>query len=395
MWSDEDIHYMKTAMTLAEKGAGHVSPNPLVGAVIVKDCRIISQGWHKAYGGLHAETDALVSCTESPAGATMYVTLEPCCHYGKQPPCTSAIIDAGISRVVVGMTDPNPLVSGKGISILREHGIKVSTGLLENEIRYQNRIFLKYITQRRPWTVMKWAMTLDGRIAAASGDSRWVSSEESRHYVHTLRGRYMGIMAGIGTVMADNPMLNCRIEGFRQPVRVITDSHASLPEDSAIAMSAKEYRTVLAHTADAPHERLEMLRGYGIGTMECAVSENGMIDLDDLMTKLGAMGINSVLVEGGAELNWSLLSGGLADEYYIFAAPKIIGGKASKGPVGGSGLDRMADAFCLDIESVTASGKDIMIHAFPEGRFSDVVIPDAGRDTADFAASLPGRNDRK
>ena len=242
---------------------------------------------------------------------------------------------------------------------------------------------------------MKWAMTLDGRIAAASGDSRWVSSEESRHYVHTLRGRYMGIMAGIGTVMADNPMLNCRIEGFRQPVRVITDSHASLPEDSAIAMSAKKYRTVLAHTADAPHERLEMLRGYGIGTMECAVSENGMIDLDDLMTKLGAMGINSVLVEGGAELNWSLLSGGLADEYYIFAAPKIIGGKASKGPVGGSGLDRMADAFCLDIESVTASGKDIMIHAFPEGRFSDVVIPDAGRDTADFAASLPGRNDRK
>ena len=159
MRRDEDIHYMKMAVSLAGKGAGHVSPNPMVGAVIVKDGRVISRGWHKVFGGLHAETDALASCTESPAGATMYVTLEPCCHYGKQPPCTSVIIKAGISRVVVGMTDPNPLVGGKGISILREHGIEVSTGLLEKEIRYQNRIFLKYITQRRPWTVLKWAMS--------------------------------------------------------------------------------------------------------------------------------------------------------------------------------------------------------------------------------------------
>jgi len=371
MRRDEDIHYMKMAVSLAGKGAGHVSPNPMVGAVIVKDGRVISRGWHKVFGGLHAETDALASCTESPAGATMYVTLEPCCHYGKQPPCTSAIIKAGISRVVVGMTDPNPIVGGKGISILRKHGIEVSTGLLENEIRYQNRIFLKYITQRRPWTVLKWAMTLDGRIAAASGDSRWVSCEESRHYVHELRGRYMGIMAGIGTVLADNPMLNCRTDGMRQPVRIIVDSHASLPEDSAIARTAGEYRTVLAHTTDAMRERLEPLHGCGIETVECAATENGMVNLDDLMSRLGAMGIDSVLVEGGAELDWSLVSAGLADEHYIFVAPKIIGGKAAKGPVGGNGFGKMSDALGLDIESVTTSGEDILIHCFPKGRYHE------------------------
>ena len=371
MRRDEDIHYMKMAVSLAGKGAGHVSPNPMVGAVIVKDDRVISRGWHKVFGGLHAETDALASCAESPAGATMYVTLEPCCHYGKQPPCTSAIIKAGISRVVVGMTDPNPLVGGKGISILREHGIEVCTGLLEKEIRYQNRIFLKYITQRRPWTVLKWAMTLDGRIAAASGDSRWVSCEESRYYVHTLRGRYMGIMAGIGTVLADNPMLNCRTDGMRQPVRIIVDSHASLPEDSAIARTAGEYRTVLAHTTDAMRERLEPLHGCGIETVECAATENGMVNLDDLMSRLGAMGIDSVLVEGGAELDWSLVSAGLADEHYIFVAPKIIGGKAAKGPVGGNGFGKMSDALGLDIESVTTSGEDILIHCFPKGRYHE------------------------
>ncbi|MBO8483816.1 MAG: bifunctional diaminohydroxyphosphoribosylaminopyrimidine deaminase/5-amino-6-(5-phosphoribosylamino)uracil reductase RibD [Bacteroidetes bacterium] len=371
MRRDEDIHYMKMAVSLAGKGAGHVSPNPMVGAVIVKDDRVISRGWHKVFGGLHAETDALASCAESPAGATMYVTLEPCCHYGKQPPCTSAIIKAGISRVVVGMTDPNPLVGGKGISILREHGIEVCTGLLEKEIRYQNRIFLKYITQRRPWTVLKWAMTLDGRIAAASGDSRWVSCEESRYYVHTLRGRYMGIMAGIGTVLADNPMLNCRTDGMRQPVRIIVDSHASLPEDSAIVRTAGEYRTVLAHTADAMQEGLEPLRGCGIDTVECAATENGMVNLDDLMSRLGAMGIDSVLVEGGAELDWSLVSAGLADEHYIFVAPKIIGGKAAKGPVGGNGFGKMSDALGLDIESVTTSGEDILIHCFPKGRYHE------------------------
>lgn len=366
MWSEEDIRYMRLALSLAERGAGHVSPNPMVGAVIVKGGRIIAEGWHKAYGCLHAETDALSSCSEDPAGATMYVTLEPCCHYGKQPPCTSAILRAGISRVVVAMTDPNPLVSGKGTGILREHGIEVRTGLLENEARYLNRIFIRYITEHRPWVVLKSAMTLDGRIAAASGDSRWVSCEASRRLVHGLRGRHAGIMAGIGTVIADDPMLNCRIDGARQPLRIIVDSDARIPLDSALVRSAREFPVLLAHTSGAGQERLDMLGRAGVGTLECAGDGSGMVDLSDLMSRLGEKGIGSVLVEGGAEINWSIIGQGLADEYYYFIAPKIIGGRTAKGPVGGSGFHRMADAACIAIESVTQTGSDWLVHGFAE-----------------------------
>ena len=214
MCNDEDIKYMRMALALAERGRGHVGPNPMVGAVIVRDGRVLARGWHHVCGSLHAERDALASCSESVGGATMYVTLEPCCHHGKQPPCTDAIIAAGISRVVMAMTDPNPLVAGHGAAILREHGIEVTSGVLEAEARHLNRIFIKYITTRRPWVVLKWAMTLDGRIAAVSGDSKWVSGEQSRRLVHELRGRYMGIVAGKGTVLADDPMLNCRLDGM-------------------------------------------------------------------------------------------------------------------------------------------------------------------------------------
>ena len=382
MWTDEDIRYMKEALALAERGAGHVSPNPMVGAVIVKDGRIISRGWHKAFGGLHAETDALASCSESPEGATMYVTLEPCCHYGKQPPCTSAIIRAGISRVAVAMADPNPLVAGKGISILREHGISVQTGLLEKEASVLNRIFIRYITEHRPWVIMKTAMTLDGKIAAASGDSKWVSSSASRRFVHELRGKCTGILAGIGTVLADDPMLNCRAEGYGQPVRIIVDSHASLPLDSAIVRTAGEYRTVLAYTepasapvsisesvsASAPsgacHQRLEALRNAGVELLGCTADAGGRVDFRDLFKKLGEAGIDSVLAEGGAEVNWSLVRDGLADEFYFFIAPKIIGGRTAKDPVGGDGFPLMSDALQLSIDSVTNSGDDLLIHAY-------------------------------
>ena len=373
MWTDDDIRYMKEALALAERGAGHVSPNPMVGAVIVKDGRIISRGWHKAFGGLHAETDALASCSESPEGATMYVTLEPCCHYGKQPPCTTAIIEAGISRVVVAMADPNPLVAGKGISILREHGISVQTGLLEKEASALNRIFIRYITEHRPWVIMKSAMTLDGKIAAASGDSKWVSSGASRQLVHELRGKCTGILAGIGTVLADDPMLNCRTEGCRQPVRIVVDSHASLPPDSAVVRTAGEYRTVLAYNESASASasaasgacrlRLEALRNAGVELLGCSADAGGRVDLRDLFKKLGGAGIDSVLAEGGAEVNWSLVRDGLADEFYFFVAPKIIGGRTAKGPVGGDGFPLMSDALQLSIDSVTNCGNDLLIHA--------------------------------
>lgn len=377
MWTDEDIRYMKEALALAERGAGHVSPNPMVGAVIVKDGRIVSRGWHKACGGLHAETDALACCSESPAGATMYVTLEPCCHYGKQPPCTTAIIEAGISRVVVAMADPNPLVAGKGISILREHGISVQTGLLEKEASALNRIFIRYITEHRPWVIMKSAMTLDGKIAAASGDSKWVSSGASRQFVHELRGKCTGILAGIGTVLADDPMLNCRTEGCRQPVRIVVDSHASLPPDSAVVRTAGEYRTVLAYNESASASasaasgacrlRLEALRNAGVELLGCSADAGGRVDLRDLFKKLGGAGIDSVLAEGGAEVNWSLVRDGLADEFYFFVAPKIIGGRTAKGPVGGDGFPLMSDALQLSIDSVTNCGNDLLIHAYNSG----------------------------
>lgn len=363
MWSDDDIRFMRRALALAENGRGHVDPNPMVGAVIVREGRIIAEGWHHVYGSLHAERDALSSCTESVAGATMYVTLEPCCHHGKQPPCTDAIVEAGISRVVTAMTDPNPLVAGKGTEILRSHGIEVQTGLLEKEAIYLNRVFLKYITTRKPWVVLKSAVTLDGRIAAASGDSKWVSCEESRHLAHELRGRYAGIMAGIGTVLADDPMLNCRLDGMRQPVRIIADSYASLPLDSALALTAKDYRTIVAHTSEAGAERLEALRGLGVETLECTASA-GRVDIRNLLERLGEAGFSSVLVEGGAELNWSLISKDCVDEYYVFMAPKIIGGRAAKGFVGGDGFALMSQAVPVSVESVSPSGCDWMIHGF-------------------------------
>lgn len=363
MWSDEDIKYMRMALDLARKGQGHVDPNPMVGAVIVRDGRVLASGWHHVYGSLHAERDALSACTEPTQGATMYVTLEPCCHFGKQPPCTNAIMEAGISRVVIAMTDPNPLVAGKGAGILRSHGIEVQTGLLEKEARYLNRVFVKYITTRRPWVVLKSAVTLDGRIAAASGDSKWVSCEESRHLAHELRGRYAGIMAGIGTVLADDPMLNCRLDGMRQPVRIIADSRASLPLGSALVRSVGSCRTVVAHIADAPQERIAALRSHGVETLECA-SSCGRVDVADLLDRLGAMGLSSVLVEGGGELNWSLISADCVDEYYVFVAPKIVGGRTAKGFVGGDGFGLMDQAAPVVIESVVPSGCDWLLHEF-------------------------------
>lgn len=386
MWSEEDRKFMKIALGLAEKGLGRTNPNPMVGAVIVRDGRVIAEGWHRQYGERHAETEAIASCTEDTAGATMYVTLEPCCHFGKQPPCTSAIIDAGISRVVIAMTDPNPLVSGHGAEILRGHGIGVQTGLLEDEARYLNRVFIKYITERRPWIVLKSAMTMDGRIASASGDSKWVSCEESRKLCHMMRGQYTGIMAGTGTVLADDPMLNCRIEGMRQPIRIIADSRASLPVSSAIARTAKEYRTILAHTAEAPSGNIRTLQECGIQTLECTADDGGRVDMGDLLGKLGALSVDSILVEGGAELAWSVISGGHADEYFTFVAPKIIGGGTSKGPVGGKGFARMEDAMAVDIASISRCGCDWLIHGFSRFRTPSWV-----------KASLPGSSttDRK
>lgn len=362
MVKQEDLEYMRRAIALAERGAGFVNSNPMVGAVIVKGGKVIGEGWHERYGEWHAERNAFKNCTGDARGATMYVTLEPCCHHGKTPPCTDAIIEHGIARVFVGMRDPNPLVAGKGIALLREAGIEVFVGMEDEAIREQNKVFLKYISTRRPWVALKTAMTLDGKIATWSGDSKWITGTEARAYVHELRHRLMAVMVGIGTAVADDPLLNCRIEGrgVRQPIRVIVDSNARLGLESQLVKTAREYRTIVAHTRFAVEEKLEALRKAGVETLYCEEKE-GLVDVDNLLVLLGQMGVDSILLEGGGSLNYSFLSGGFTDEVYAFIAPKIVGGEKAKTPVEGIGIDKMADAITLERTDVLCLGQDLLV----------------------------------
>lgn len=373
---------MRRAIELAKKGGGYVHPNPLVGCVVVKDDEIIAEGYHEKYGEFHAERNALTRCQSETKDASLYVTLEPCCHYGKTPPCTEIIIEKGIKKVFVGILDPNPLVAGKGVKILRDAGIEVEVGLCENEIREMNKVFLKYITTKRPYVIMKTAMTLDGKIAAHTGDSKWVTNEESRKMVHELRSELAGVIVGIGTVLADEPMLNVRLEGeHHQPVRIVVDSNLRIPVDSQLVKTANEYRTIVAcrHFDRSEAERseveksslnvnkqkgfldsLQSLEMTGIELLECQ-SNNNHVDINDLMTKLGAMGIDSLLLEGGGTLNAAFLEAGCVDEVWAFIAPKIIGGEGAKTPVSGKGIDKMSEAINLqDIDIQNING-DILI----------------------------------
>ena len=362
MVRQEDIEYMRRAIELAERGVGFTNPNPMVGAVIVKGGKVIGEGWHERCGEWHAERNAFRNCTVPAEGATMYVTLEPCCHYGKTPPCTEAIIEHGIARVVVGMEDPNPLVAGKGIALLREAGIEVVCGVEEEALREQNRVFLKYISTKLPWVAMKTAMTLDGKIATRTGDSKWITGAEARAYVHELRHRFMAILVGIGTAVADDPLLNCRIEGrgVRQPIRVVVDSNARLSLDSQLVKTAGEYRTIVAHTRFAPEERVKALRETGVEMLLCKEKE-GLVDVRNLLELLGQSGIDSILLEGGGSLNYTFLAEGLADELYAFIAPKIVGGMNAKTPVEGAGMEKMADAINLELENVLNIGHDVLL----------------------------------
>ena len=360
----KDTGYMKRAIALAKQGTGRVNPNPLVGAVIVKDDRIIGEGWHERFGGPHAERNAFRHCRESAEGATLYVTLEPCCHYGKTPPCTEAVIENRIARVVVGLTDPNPLVAGKGIARLREAGIEVVAGVEEEAIRELNRVFLKYITTGRPWVVLKTAMTLDGKIAAYTGDSKWVTGEEARRRVQEMRCECMAIMAGIGTVRADDPLLNCRLEGdVRQPVRIVVDSRASIGLETQLVRTAGLYRTIVAHTADADAGRLQALEDAGVELLVCRAKE-GRVDVSGLLEEIGKRGIDSVLLEGGGELNASFVEERLVDEVRAFIAPKIIGGRDAKTPVEGRGFARMPDALEFTDCRMEQVGTDFLFSGF-------------------------------
>jgi diaminohydroxyphosphoribosylaminopyrimidine deaminase/5-amino-6-(5-phosphoribosylamino)uracil reductase len=356
--------YMRQALTLAEMGRGFTNPNPMVGAVIVKENRIIGMGYHRKYGELHAERNALADCRErkeNPAGATMYVTLEPCCHYGKTPPCTEAILAAGIARVVVGSRDANPLVGGKGISILKEHGVEVQEGVLEQECLDLNRIFFHYVQTKQPYVVMKYAMTMDGKIATATGASKWITGEAAREQVHRMRHDLMGIMVGIGTVEKDDPMLNCRLPETKNPVRIICDSTLLISPDAKVVQTAKDQRTILA-TCARDEKKLAKLKESGCEIIQTNPAD-GRVDLKELMTVLGGQGIDSILLEGGATLNWAALNSGIVNEVHTYIAPKIFGGGQAPSPVAGTGVALPAEGFRLKKRNSRWIGDDLLIES--------------------------------
>ena len=357
--------YMKLAIQLALQGTGHTSPNPLVGAVIVKDDQIIGQGYHARYGDLHAERAALAACTQSPEGATIYVTLEPCCHHGKQPPCTEAILESGIKHVIIGSRDPNPLVSGKGSRILREHGIEVIEDFMREECDAINAIFFHYIQTGMPYVTLKYAMTMDGRIATRTGASRWITGDKARENVHKDRNRHAAILAGIGTVLTDDPLLNCRIEGGKDPLRVICDTKLRIPLDSQIVRTAKEIPTIIATGEDLDQSissKLTALKAAGCRILPLPLKDEHL-DLHALMESLGKEKIDSVLIEGGSQIAWSALSCGIVNKIQTYIAPKIFGSQEAPGPVGGAGVELPAECFALGTPDIRMLGDDILIES--------------------------------
>jgi len=351
--------YMRLAIEEAKKGMGFTSPNPMVGAVIVKNGKILNKDYHRKYGEFHAERNAILNCKEDMHGADMYVTLEPCCHYGKTPPCTDIIIESGIKRVFIGSADPNPLVAGKGTQKLRDNGIEVCENLLKAECDEINDVFFHYILTGTPFVAMKYAMTADGKIATRTGASKWITGDEARKNVHISRLRYSGIMVGVGTVLKDNPMLTCRIEGGRNPVRIICDSQLRTPLISEVVKSAGEVKTIIATTTD---DKKQIAKYEDKGCQIITTNEkDGHVNLIELMKKLGEIKIDSILLEGGGELNFSALRDGIVNKVECYIAPKIFGGGEAKSPVGGFGVSIPDEAYKLKKPTVSFLGDDILI----------------------------------
>ena len=360
---DED--YMKQALRLARRGLGKTSPNPMVGAVIVKDNRIIGQGYHHHFGGKHAEINAIESAVEDVAGATMYVTLEPCCHYGKTPPCVEAIIRSNIGKVIIGALDPNPKVNGRGVEILNGHGIATRVGVLEKECRALNEAHFKYMTTGVPLITVKFAQTLDGRIATATGNSQWLSSPASRRLAHKLRTLHDAVMVGVGTVLTDNPQLTVRLVRGRNPTRIVLDSRLRIPLEAKVLMDQESAPTIIATTSGADEQKLSALRRMKIEVLVMPEDERGKVDIKYLLGILGQRGISSVLVEGGAETITSLLRLKLVDRLVVIVAPKLMG----KGieAVGELNITDVSQTVKLSFSRVYRMGEDIVIEARVEG----------------------------
>jgi diaminohydroxyphosphoribosylaminopyrimidine deaminase/5-amino-6-(5-phosphoribosylamino)uracil reductase len=358
-----DLKFMKRSLTLAHKGVGHTSPNPAVGCVVVKNGTIIGEGWHHKAGALHAEVLALQMAGAEARGADVYVTLEPCCHTGKTPPCSTALIKAGVARVVAGMLDPNPKVSGGGLAALKKAGIATSCGVLEDACQAVNRPFIKHVTTGMPFVTYKCAMTLDGNIATITGESRWISCEESRKYVHRMRSRTDAIMVGVDTVIADNPQLTVRHVRGKNPLRVIVDTHLRTPESVTVLSGKLSARTIIATCETNPRVHLRYLN-QGVTILVCQ-EHDGRVSMQDLLQQLGAMNIQSILLEGGSRLAGDMLLHGLINELVFFMAPKIIGNNGFSPFTLLGGVTSMADAIALDFTDVRRIGSDIVVTACP------------------------------
>lgn len=358
--SDIDERFMTLTLELAGKGRGKVEPNPMVGAVLVKNGEIIGKGYHHVFGGAHAEINAINEAGDKCKGAILYVSMEPCAHFGKTAPCVDAIINAGIARVVIAVTDPNPITSGKGIKKLKEAGIEVKTGIMELQAEKLNAPFFKLMQKGLPYVIVKWAMSLDGKISTYTGDSKWITSEESRNYVHSIRGQMDGVMVGINTVMRDDPLLTCRYKEGKNPKRIVVDSRSSLPLNSHLLKTICDSDVIVAVNKSAPEERIKRLEQFGCKIV-CTNNLDGHVDLKELFKKLAQMNMTNILVEGGSRIITSVFEHKLADKLMVFIAPIIIGGEMAISPVLGNGIKKVSEAAEISEVVVKRFSNDTLI----------------------------------
>ncbi len=359
-----DESWMRRALRLAAKGRGRTSPNPMVGAVLVKDGKIVGEGYHAKAGEAHAEIVALERAREEARGATLYLNLEPCAHYGKTPPCAPRVVEGGVKRVAIGMEDPNPLVKGKGIEILRRAGLDVRVGILENECRRLNEAFCKYVLQKVPFVILKVAATLDGKTGDRNGDSKWISGEASRRFVHRLRDQVDGVLVGIGTVLKDDPLLTCRIRGGRDPYRIVLDSLLRIPEEAKV-IGTSPSKAIIAVSESAPREKIEKMEKRGVRIL-ILDSREGRVDLKACLSRLGEIGMTSLLVEGGGQVNGSFLDEGLIDKFLLFLAPKLIGDPQAPGIFAGRGASHLQEAVGLKEIRMKKVGEDLLLEGYLE-----------------------------
>ena len=360
-----DEHYMQQALDLAEKGLGHSRPNPMVGAVLVKEGKVISTGYHARAGLPHAERVALDNAGKEAAGATLYVNLEPCYHHGRTPPCVEAVIQAGIARVVISNRDPNPRVNGKGIARLREAGIMVETGVLEEQGQKLNEVFFTFMEKERPFVALKAACSLDGKIATYSGESKWITGEEARADGRNLRHKYNGILTGVNTVLQDDPQLTSRCEGLQDPIRIVLDTRLRIPLEAKILNHEDSLdKTIIFSTRLAPVSRIREISRKA----RVEILEGLSLRIPEVLVRLAEMEITSLLVEGGAAIHGSFIKENLVDKFYLYYAPMLIGGRDAPGFFGGPGADSLNEAPRLTLDEVKHIGKDLRLTLYPQNR---------------------------